>query len=86
MATKTNDFQHTHIRGARSSARPDLCLKTLAARLGIHPSHLGRILRGTAKPSLSLAEKLAGELGQTVDELIADLNKQQPSSTSSSAA
>lgn len=75
--THQDAFRHTHIRGARSTARPDLCLKTLAAKLDIHPSHLGRILRGTAKPSLSLAGRLAGELGQTVDELITDLDREK---------
>lgn len=69
------NYRHTNIRGARSVARPDLCLQTLASKLEIDPSHLGRILRGKAKPSLRLAEKLAGALGQTVDELLTDIRK-----------
>lgn len=67
-------YTHADQRGARSTARPDLCLRELAAKISIHPSHLGRILRGKAKPSLTVAQNLAGELGQTVDELMASIS------------
>lgn len=70
-------YTHRGSRGARSVARPDLCLTSLAGKLEIHPSHLGRILRGIGKPSLTVLQKLARELGQSVDDLLNDIREQK---------
>lgn len=67
-------YRHGTKRGARSTARPDLCLTSLAKKLSIHPSHLGRILRGIGKPSVTVMQNLASELGVSVDELLKQIS------------
>jgi len=65
--------QHTAPQGRRNKARPDLNLKDIAAKLSISRGYLSQIMNGTRRPSLTLAVKLAPELGVPVERLEREL-------------
>ncbi|WP_449278453.1 helix-turn-helix domain-containing protein [Leucobacter sp. GX24907] len=63
----------------------DLSQQDLARISALHPSHVGRIERGSVNPSLETLTQLAGALGCTVSDLTAYVVTPPPLHTVSSA-
>jgi transcriptional regulator with XRE-family HTH domain len=61
---------HSSNRGRRANIPWDVSITELAARLGYHASHVGRVLKGQASPGLGMAKALAKELGISVDKML----------------
>lgn len=57
------------LRAWRKSQAPKVTLATLAARVGVTPSHLSEIETGNNEPSLALAITLSKETGIEVEKL-----------------
>jgi transcriptional regulator with XRE-family HTH domain len=72
MSLRYHD-QHRSPRGRRNRARPDLDLKHISAKLKISQGYLSQILSGRRTPSLSLAARLAPELGIPLERLEKEL-------------
>jgi transcriptional regulator with XRE-family HTH domain len=49
----------------------------LAERADIHPTHVGLIERSLRNPSLNVAKSIAGALGQSLTEMIAEAEELQ---------
>lgn len=62
-------------RGRKPRSYPDLNYQTLGRSIGISATWLGRIMNGLTRPSMPVAQKLAGVLGWSIDQ-VAKLYKQ----------
>jgi transcriptional regulator with XRE-family HTH domain len=60
------------LREARQASDPRYSLRQVAARVGIEPAYLSKIERGEAPPpSEATIRRLAGQLGEDADVLLA---------------
>jgi integrase len=55
--------------GRRPNAFPDLDYHVISAKLGVHPTWLGRVLNGRFRPSMEMASKLAALMGWSIDQV-----------------
>ena len=55
--------------GRRPNAFPDLDYHVISAKLGVHPTWLGRVLNGRVRPSMEMASKLAALMGWSLDQV-----------------
>lgn len=56
-------------RGRRSPNYPNLNFQAIGRALGVAGTYVGRILNGRSRPSLRIAEKLAGYMGCSIDQI-----------------
>jgi len=70
--------QNTDMTGQTQSQHiddRDHRMTEIAQRVGIHKSHMSRIMNGKGTPSLDVAARIAREMGVTLDEFYLRLNE-----------